>query len=77
MKGEIKENVATSVSVEFFTGYHFISTSSKDFWYSSHRDHNVILHVSKVRKKVGVGTFRVVKVSNIQNCDFTFVKYCK
>ena len=52
MKAE-KASVATSVSVEFFTGYHFISSTSKDFWYHSwHRDHNVILHVSKVRSRV-------------------------
>jgi len=53
MKAE-KASVATSVSVEFFTGYHFISSTSKDFWYHSwHRDHNVIPHVSKVPSECG------------------------
>ena len=43
--------MATTVSLEFFTGYHFISSTSEDFWYHSWLgDHNVILHVNQVKK---------------------------
>ena len=50
MKAETT-SVATTISLEFFTGYHFISSTSEDFWYHSWLgDHNVILHVNQVKK---------------------------
>ena len=52
MKAETT-SVATTISLEFFTGYHFISSTSEDFWYHSWLgDHNVILHVNQVKKGI-------------------------
>ena len=42
----------TSISVDFFSGYHFVSLSNsdntKEFWHVTNINHNLVLHVNKV-----------------------------
>jgi hypothetical protein len=53
----------TSISVDFFSGYHFVSLSNsdntKEFWHVTNINHNLVLHVNKVSRNCGTcGTLK-------------------